>query len=150
MEALRNRKCPRCNCYAFPDDFISKHREVTCCKNCRDRSSRTAKRWRAAHPEKVIENNKNWAENHPDYGREVKLKNKTDRPLITKLKNMILKSRQSDRISERSYETNDFIDLEFLTNLYDNQKGLCYYDDCSCNLALTFNHVKRDPTQIRI
>jgi len=76
--------------------------------------------------------------------------NKQNNPLEVKLKTMIRSSKKADKIYNRIYEDKDYVDYDFLLGLWETQTGLCGYDQCKCEMVLTFNLETRNPQQISI
>lgn len=84
-----------------------------------------------------------------------KMKNKREvdkikNPLQVKINQMVISSKKAD-IKKRNgnkwdnpnwrYNECDYINKEFLNELWIKQNGLCYYENCKCNMSLTFNKV---------
>ena len=61
------------------------------------------------------------------------------------IKNMIKNSKKSDRKSNRNYQESDYISIEFLTSLFNNNPELtCYHCDIKCQ------YLEYNPTLITI
>jgi len=70
-------------------------------------------------------------------------------PLQFKFSEMIHATRTKDR-RQKIFNEVEFIDYPFLYELWDKQKGICFYQDCNCEMVLTFNLKTRLDNQISI
>tara|TARA_R110000822_G_scaffold78584_1_gene188279 strand:+ start:1910 stop:2494 length:585 start_codon:yes stop_codon:yes gene_type:complete len=158
-------KCNRCKCNRLPIEFVSNNKTLKCCEKCRvtannyfrkwnisnpERARQTQRDWVRNNPEKVKANQLKFAESHPNYQAEFRKNMQLETPLLVKSKKMITNSKTRDAHYGLEYKNDDYINVEFLLNLYDIQDGICYYEDCACDLSLEFNATKRDPMQISI
>ena len=63
---------------------------------------------------------------------------------------MIHSSKVNDKKVNRTYNEDDYINIDFLNELWVKQNEKCFYQDCECKLTLDFNKDFRNPSQISI
>tara|TARA_R110000868_G_scaffold311054_2_gene572196 strand:+ start:68 stop:781 length:714 start_codon:yes stop_codon:yes gene_type:complete len=94
-------------------------------------------------------NNKN-KENKSQYDKNYYVENKTENPLHMKFIHMINSSKEKDKKYNRTYNADDFMNEDYLNELWINQNGKCFYDCCKVELSLEFNKDCRNPNQISV
>ena len=63
---------------------------------------------------------------------------------------MITNSKAHDKKKNRTYEADDYINYDFLNELWVKQDKKCYYEDCECELILCFNKDTREDSMITL
>jgi len=108
-------------------------------KEYRENNKDKIKEYRENNKEQMKEQMKEWRENQ-----------KQENPLKVKINAMIRTSKANDTKYNRTYEDIDYVDYDFLNDLWVSQEGKCGYESCKCDLVLTFNHDTRNPNQVSI
>jgi len=161
MSNLRDTKCGRCGCWRKAEDFISNERIVKCCVKCRDYQktyadkNRDKKKQYYQENKEVLkkQNKQNYEENKEEILEKQKQtyqENKIENPLHFKFNIMIKNSKTADKKYNRIYDKEEYINEDFLNELWINQNGKCYYECCNVELSLEFNKDYKNPTQISI
>lgn len=138
MAELRNKKCPRCRCWRFPKEFISNDRLLKTCDVCREKNKKSTKKYYENNKEEIIEKQKQYYQTNKEeilqYQEQYHEKTKKNKPLQTKLKLMIRNSTQNDKKNNRSINEDKYINIDFLNELWIQQNGTCFYEDCNVDL----------------
>jgi len=108
------------------------------------------KKFYAKNTEKIKEKVQKYAIQNKDKIKETNKKYQDNNPLMVKVRNMISSSIKTDKKNNRIYEETDYVDYDFLLGLWETQTGLCGYEQCKCEMVLTFNLETKNPQQITI
>lgn len=140
---LKTQKCKCCNTLRKPSDFIYKEKNnKTCIKCCKKREKN-----KDYHKKYCIKYYQDNNEEHKKNCKKYSDKQKAINPLKVKLQDMIYNSKKADNKSERFYEEDDYITLDFLQGLYQSNMN-CFY--CKVLMSMTFNPKTKDKDQITI
>ena len=150
MNEVNDKKCNSCKTYRIEEDFIKEGRQLKCCFKCREYSKNIYEKkkvQRNQQKKKYYQNNKDNIKEHVmNYKKTIK----QDNPLHFKFSEMIHSTRTKDR-NQKNFNEVEFIDYPFLYELWNNQKGICFYEDCRCEMVLTFNtHTTKLDNQISV
>ena len=164
-EPMRDKKCPRCKAWRFKTQYIKDSREMKTCEVCRDNNkkytednrdkiSERKKQYRIDNRDKISENHKQIYIKNRDKILERTIKyneeQKQNNPLQCKFKQMIRNSKHQDKRNNLTIDE-DYINIDFLNELWVKQTGLCFYQDCDCILEYEiFDKHNRNPNQITI
>ena len=121
----------------------------------RDEINEKNKIYKEQHRDEIIEKQKQYNEQHRDeihekqkIYRETLKKNK---PIQTKFKRMIENSKRYDKQNNLTIDEDTYINMEFLTELWIQQNGTCFYQDCGVELDYeTFDNKQRNPKLLTI
>jgi len=167
---LKDTKCKSCKALRKQNDFIYNDKVNKSCCVCRDRRLKMKKymieynkkdkikeykkEYNEENKQKINEKQKKYNEENKEYILEYKKEKyqneKQENPLKVKIIGMINKSRQSDKERNRTYDENEYVDYDFLNDLWNKQEGKCGYNCCKCEMVLTFNKDTRNPYQVSI
>ena len=148
---MRDKKCPKCNAWRFPAQFIKNSRLLKTCDVCRDRG----KKYNEQHRDEINEYYKQYNEQHRDRINERQKQyheqQKQNQPLQHKLKRMIENSKQHDKKNNLTIDEENYINMDFLTDLWIQQNGTCFYQNCGVELDYeSFDKNQRKPTLLTI
>tara|TARA_R110000868_G_C10645236_1_gene744466 strand:+ start:81 stop:737 length:657 start_codon:yes stop_codon:yes gene_type:complete len=133
-------------------ELSEKHKQYN--EQNKEKISGYIKQYYEQNKEKITDYTKQYNEQNKEQIAEHKKQhyeqNKEENPLKLKIQQMIINSKVNDKKHNRIYEEADYIDYDFLLGLWETQTGLCGYDQCKCEMVLTFNHQSRNPQQISI
>ena len=130
-------------------DKIKEQQKKHYIKNA-DKIKERKKKYCIDNADKVKEIQKKWRIDNANIIKETYEKNKKEKSLHIKFMNMVKSSKSNDKKKNRIYDAEDFIDYDFLNELWVNQNGKCYYDCCKVELSLDFNKDCRNTNKISI
>jgi len=123
-------------------------------ENNKDKIKEYMNEYRDNNKDKITKKMKEYYDKKKDNINEQKKEQyqnqKKHNPLHLKILNMITNSVASDTKKNRTYDENDYIDYDFLYNLWEKQEGKCGYECCKCEMVLTFNKDTRNPYQVSV
>jgi hypothetical protein len=75
-EELKNKKCPKCNCWRFDNDFIGNNRLLKTCDKCRERGRIERKKYCEVNQEKIIQYRQDNKEKIKEYKQQYNQENR--------------------------------------------------------------------------
>ena len=104
--------------------------------------------------EVILEKIKKYKNEHKQEIKEYQKQNyeteKKENSLHIKILNMINSSKTRDKKYNRTYDADEYIDYDFLNELWVKQNKKCFYEDCECELILCFNKDTREDNMLTI
>ncbi len=144
--------CKCCRCWRNEEEYKKDNKTFKSCNNCREKLIKRNKKDKEYKKEydKTRNKTQNYKEEKKEYDKTRYETQKEENPLLVKTREMITSSKSHDKKKNLSFNTEEYITIDFLIDLYKKQEQKCYYKDCKCILTFEFNKYSRTNTQISV